>query len=303
MSANTAFFAKRARPTPTSGHAHVESCIMMESWPFPLPLHKETPQAKTKGLLFTNHLLVGRELFTWTRKAHLHFVRLLHLFQSCKMKHRCTREKCGLGNLFATLSNCGMVHTMKCRLVHIQLYTKVGIWDGAMHVLGWLHLWVDFVYRWYRPGAIGYFTYSASNSVQHNQNKLPKPAVLPYCWKRLENNILFVPLIHTSRCYVFPSLTKKGEFTRLSNTGDFTLCFATVEKSATCGRWWSTSFFKKIWWPDLPMSFVLGHNQNPHRSPNEKGLLRTFDIPQILPTQMKLSIYPHPKKKTSNLVV
>ena len=46
------------------------------------------------------------------------------------------------------------------------------------------------------------------------------------------------------------------------------------------------------------MSFVLGHNQNPHGSPNEKGLLRTFDIPQILPTQMKLSIYPHTKKKT-----
>lgn len=147
------------------------------------PPQRKPPKQKTKGLLFTNHLLVGRELFTGTLKAHLHFVRLLHLFQSCKMKHRCTREKCGLGNLFARLSNCGMVHTMKGIIVHIQLYTKVGIWDRAMRVLGWLHLWVDFVYRWYRPGAIGYFTYSASNSVQHSQNKLPKPAVLPYCWK------------------------------------------------------------------------------------------------------------------------
>ena len=46
---NNAIFAKRARPTPTSGHAHVESCIMMESWPFPPPLHKETSQTKNEG--------------------------------------------------------------------------------------------------------------------------------------------------------------------------------------------------------------------------------------------------------------
>ena len=128
-------FAKRPWPTANSGHAHVESCMIMGLMALPtLPTKK--PPKNTRGLLFTNHLLVtlrcvlGREpTHLNQKKAHLHFVRLLHLFQSYKTTRIVASNqgsKCALGNLFARLPNCGMVNTMKGR---------VGIQDGTMHIL------------------------------------------------------------------------------------------------------------------------------------------------------------------------